>query len=144
MVESMWKDLHREWARVEGAEVPTWRKGCSMLDAYIEEFEPKRYKFIVHDAAMAVVHEQEMGVASFDSAVSEGNKLIFEFLCVGVEMLGNFRISLDRPANEVRFKHLVSHGDHLYGLDEAGEVFEAREYGNKIDGWTKRSMVRDE
>ncbi len=51
------------------------------------------------------------------------NQLIYEFVATGVETLGGFSLALDRPADEIRFTQISSHGTDLYGIDQFGVVF---------------------
>jgi hypothetical protein len=139
-VESMWKHLHYEWARVVGVERPTWRKTCKVFDAFIEEGEPNRFNFLINSLDEDVIYEQMMGVAYWQDAIYEGDKLLFEFVAVGTEILGNITLTRDRPPNEVRITQLCWVEGDLYGLDKDGVVFKKDHV--KDGNWVKCNMVR--
>lgn len=95
------------------------------------------------DANGERVFEQLMGVANWDNASYEGQQLLFEFVAIGVEILGGFSITLNRPANEIRFKQITQMDGYVYGLGEDGVLY-MRTYprGGGKPAWTPCRMER--
>lgn len=148
----MWGQLHNAWSQLERpkGEPSTWKKGNQLFEAFIEQIEPQKFLFVIAiPDSGEELYEQVMGIATLEDAMYEGNKLIFEFLAMGVEMLGNLRLTTERPHNEVRLKQIILTDKGLAGIDEEGVVYKQgdiydkdRQPGAKKLVWIKQTMER--
>lgn len=151
-VEALWDQLHTSWHKVNDPKVeyPIWRKDCDPLfDVCIEQIEPYKFLFSIDITdAGKTLYQQRMQATSIEAAQEEGDKLVFEFLATGVEILGGFLLSRDRPHNEVRLKYITELGGSLFGLAEDGIVYKQGEIidPDNIDKkkmvWVKQPMGR--
>lgn len=124
----LWDSLLKaKWER-EADGFFIWRKKFPLFDAFVEEFEPKRFVFSLETGHHIGLYEQLLDTTSSLSALESANQLIYEFIALGTETIGGFSLALDRPADEIRFIQIASNNNDLYGIDQFGIVYR-RDYG---------------
>lgn len=133
----LWESLQKAKWEKESDGFFIWRKKFPLFDAFVEEFEPKRFVFSLETGHHIGLYEQLLDTTSSLHALDMANQLIYEFVAVGAETLGGFSLALDRPADEIRFIQITSSGGDLFGIDQFGIV-----YRRQQDLWVQCRMKR--
>lgn len=145
-----WRDLLSGWTPLDNAELLTWRKKCELFEAFVEKVDSNKFLFSIDitDAGRELC-TQPLKATSSSQAFEEADRLIFEFLAIGVEMLGGIKLTMDRPPNEIRIKQICVDDQHIiYGVSEDGLLYRKEEindpqlHGAKKVVWSAISMER--
>lgn len=150
-VRSLWEDLKKPWAKVvdnvRDDELETfWRKSCRFFSVYLFEVEPTKWGIEFMDHLDLILHQQDLTAGSQETAETEADEIISEFVCRGFEALSGFTVGMERPHNEVRFVHLANGiGNQLYGVTKDGVVYEQvlvqlKPFGIEAVGWKQCVM----